>query len=208
MRRLDSARLKRQRGNVMLLLLLALAGLGALGGITVIATRGSMSAAGHDRFKTIAIYAAESGAASGVDYLRQQNAQGVSWSALVSPNNDTPISPTDAVGNGIPNGDAGNPFSSDTQAWFEFEILNNDSDPGFANGEDLDGRLIIRSTGHGPDGTTARVEWEVRNNNTGSGGQHCPTYGQRGLAEDGAGRNDCLSTIDSTVMESFTPGGS
>jgi hypothetical protein len=191
----------------MLLLLLALAGLGALGGITVIATRGSMNAAGHDRWKTIALYAAESGAAAGIDYLRRQTEEGVSWSALVSPSNSSPISPSDVVGNGVPNGESGNPFSTDTQAWYEIEILNNETDSGFALGEDRDRRLIIRSTGHGPDGTTAKVEWEVRDNNTGTGGQHCPTYGQRGLAEDGAGRNDCLSTIDATVMESYTPGG-
>lgn len=197
----------RQRGNVMLLLLLALAGLGALGGITVIATRGSMNAAGHDRWKTIALYAAESGAAAGIDYLRRQTEEAVPWSALVSPSNTAPISPSDAIGNGVMNGDSGNPFSADTQAWYEIEILNNETDPGFALGEDRDNRLIIRSTGHGPDGTTAKVEWEVRNNNTGTGGQHCPTYGQRGLAEDGAGRNDCLSTIDASVMESYTPGG-
>lgn len=192
----------------MLLLLLALAGLGALGGITVIATRGSMGAAGHARYKTIALYAAESGAAVGVDYVRRQTNEGVTWSALVSPSNGNPISPSDAVGNGARIGEPGNPFSVDTQAWYEIEILNNETDPGFLDGEDRDNRLIIRSTGHGPDGTTARVDWEIRNNNTGSGGQHCPTYGQRGLAEDGAGRNDCLSTIDATIMESFTPGGS
>jgi len=192
----------------MLLLLLALAGLGALGGLTVIATRGSMNAAGHDRYKAIALYAAESGAAAGIDYLRQQTAQGVPWSALVTPSNSSPISPSDVVGNGVLNGEDGNPFGTDTQAWFEIEILNNPSDTGFATGEDSDNRLIIRATGHGPDGTTARVEVEVKSNATGAVGQHCPTYGQRGLAEDGAGRNDCLTTIDSTIMESFTPGGS
>ena len=197
----------RQRGNVMLLLLLALAGLGALGGITVIATRGSMNAAGHDRWKTIALYAAESGAAAGIDYLRRQTEDGVHWSALVSPSNSSPISPSDAVGNGVPNGESGNPFSADTQAWYEIVILNNVTDRDFAIGQDSDNRLIIRSTGYGPDGTTAVVEWEVRNNSAAAPGQHCPTYGQRGLAEDGAGRNDCLSTIDATVMESYTPGG-
>jgi hypothetical protein len=192
----------------MLLLLLALAGLGALGGLTVIATRGSMNAAGHDRYKAIALYAAESGAAAGIDYLRRQTAQGVPWSALVTPSNSSPISPSDVVGNGVPNGEDGNPFGTDTQAWFEIEILNNPSDTGFALGEDSDSRLIIRSTGHGPNGTVAQVEWEVRNTFNGASIAHCPTYGQRGLAEDGAGRNDCLTTIDSTIMESFTPGGS
>jgi hypothetical protein len=67
--------------------------------------------------------------------------------------------------------------------------------------------VIVRATGHGPNGATAQVEWEVKSNFTGGTVAHCPSYGQRGLAEDGAGRNDCLSVIDSTVFETYTPGG-
>lgn len=200
------ARQGSERGNVLLLLLVALTGLAALGGITIVSTRGGLDAAGHDRFKTIALYAAESGAAAGMDYLRRQSANGVQWSALVSPGNDPPLVPGDATGNGARPGEDGNPFGVDLQAWFELEIVNNTSDPGFAAGDDLDHRLVLRVTGHGPDGAVARVEWEVRNNAVGVLA-HCPAYGQRGLAEDGAGRNDCLTTINAGVVQTYTPGG-
>jgi hypothetical protein len=195
----------------MLLLLLAIGGLGLLGGITIVATRGGLAAAGHDRFKTVALYAAESGAAAGVDYLRRQRAAGVSWSELVSPSNEAPLSPEDALGNGARPGDDGNPFDPTMHAWYELEILNDPSDSGFVAGDDHNDRVIIRATGHGPDGAVARVEWDVRANGAGANSskkKHCPGYGQRGLAEDNAGRNDCLETIDHTVVESYTPGGS
>jgi hypothetical protein len=200
-------RRRRQRGNVMVIVLLALTGLAALGGITALAATGSSRAAGAGRFKQIALYAAESGAASGIDYLRRMSAQGVAWNAFVSSNNFAPVSPADIVGNGIQPGDAGNPFSEDSQAWYEVVILNNESDPGLATAEDRDNRLILRATGHGPDGALAQIEWEVRSNFSPGAGAHCPAYGQRGLAEDGAGRNDCLLTIDFTQTATFTPGG-
>jgi hypothetical protein len=42
--------------------------------------------------------------------------------------------------------------------------LNNRDDPGFAaaNNNDLDGRIIIRVTGRGPQGALAILEWEVQ----------------------------------------------
>jgi hypothetical protein len=199
-----------QRGNVMLVLLLAIGGLGLLGGITIVATRGGLAAAGHDRFKTVALYAAESGAAAGVDYLRRQSIAGVAWSELVSPSNETPLSPEDALGNGVRPGDDGNPFDASMGAWYEIEILNDPSDAGFVAGDDRNGRVIVRATGHGPDGSVARVEWDVRANGetaAASASPHCAGYGQRGLAEDNAGRNDCLTEIDHTVVETYTPGG-
>ncbi len=196
-----------QRGNVMLVVLLALAGLAAIGGITALAVTGSQRASTQDRFKAIALYAAESGAAATIDFLRRESAQGVPWSDLVEPSNVDPQSPVDVAGNGVLPGDTGNPFSDDEQAWYEVVILNNPTDAGFATGDDTDGRVIIRSTGHGPDGAVARIEWEVKSNFVAGSTSHCPSYGQRGLAEDGAGRNDCLLQIDSTQSQTFTPGG-
>lgn len=206
MHRLPGRARASERGTVMFLLLLALAGLAALGGLSILAVRGSMTAAGHDRFKTIALYAAESGAASAIDYLRRQSAAGVPWSALLEPLDDPPLSPADALGNGAPPGEVDNPFSADTQAWFEVVILNNPTDPGYATGDDTDGRVIIRATGHGPDGATAQVEWDVRSNSTGGTVDHCVGYAQMLLAEDGAARNDCLATIDATIVDRYTPG--
>ena len=38
-------------------------------------------------------------------------------------------------------------------------------------------------------------------------GRPCPSYGQKGMAEDGAGRNDCLTTVISTDVATYSPGG-
>jgi hypothetical protein len=196
-----------QRGNVMLLVLLALVGLAAVGGITALSVTRSGHAASHDRFKAIALYAAESGAASAMDFLRRSSVEGTSWSTFVTSNNSAPLSPTGIAGNMIAPGEIGNPFSDDEQAWYEVALLNNPSDPQLAAGEDGDHRLIIRSTGHGPDGAVARIEWEIQGNFTGAPAPHCPAYGQRGMAEDDAGRNDCLTQIDASQTATYSPGG-
>lgn len=196
-----------QRGTVMLVVLLALAGLVALGGITALAVTGSARASTHARFKAIAMYAAESGASAAIDFLRKQSAQGVAWSTFVTAHNGSPFAPTGIVGNDVAPGDTGNPFSEDEQAWYDVILLNNPTDPGFAAGEDQDHRIVIRATGYGPDGATAQIEWEVKSNFAAGSSSHCPAYGQRGLAEDGAGRNDCLLTIDSSQTANYTPGG-
>jgi hypothetical protein len=195
-----------QQGNVMVICLVALVGLAALGGITALATTGATRSAGQQRFKQIALYAAESGGASAIDFLRRASAQAVPWGDYVSPSNDDPQSPSDIYGNGARPGEADNPFGEDEQAWYEVEILNNESDPGFVAGRDDDARLVLRATGHGPDGTVAQVEWEIHSNFS-TTSPHCPGYGQRGIAEDGAGRNDCLDTIDASQTATFTPGG-
>ncbi len=198
---------RRERGNAMLLILLALSGLAALGGMTALSVRGGLDAAGHDRFKSIALYAAESGASAAIDFLRKQSVAGVEWSAFVEPDNVDPQRPPGIVGNELLPGETGNIFSDDQQAWFEVELLNNATDTGLAAGDDTDGRMVIRATGHGPNGAVAQIEWEVRSNFSGGSMAHCPSYGQRGLAEDGAGRNDCLSNIDATASQTYTPGG-
>ncbi len=58
-----------------------------------------------------------------------------------------------------------NLFDSDQNAWFHIDILNNRYDVGFHQGTsgcDTDGILIIRSTGHGPQGSLAIIEWTVQ----------------------------------------------
>jgi len=185
---------------------IALTGLVTLGSLTVLSVQGGMSAAGHDRHTSSALYAAESGAAAAMDYLRLNVDAGVKWSDFVEPSNTSPQSPGDIVGNGALPGDAGNLFSTDVNAWYEVEILNNLDDNGFVAGDDTDGRVIIRSTGHGPDGAVAQVEWSVAVEISGGGGRPCPGYGQKGMSEDGTGRNDCLSTIVATDVATYTPG--
>lgn len=198
---------RRQRGSALVVALIVLTGLVALGGLTVLAVQGSVSSAGHARHRSTALYAAESGAAAAMDYVRRNVDTTTKWSAFVEPSNVSPQMPADIVGNGVVHGAPGNLFAPDIRAWYEVEILNNLDDDGYALGDDNDGRVIIRSTGHGPNGTVAQVEWQVGVQVTGAGGRPCPGYGQKGMAEDGAGRNDCLTNIVATDVATYSPGG-
>jgi hypothetical protein len=93
------------------------------------------------------------------------------------------------------------------QGWYSVEILNNPSDPRLAAGEDSDARVILRATGRGPNGAIAIVELEVSGAGATGIGRPCPGYGQKGLAEDGAGRNDCLGTVNISDTATLRPGG-
>lgn len=198
---------RRQRGSALVVCIIVLTGLIALGGITLLSVQGGLSAAGHARHRSTALFAAESGAAAAMDYLRRNVDTTTKWSAFVEPSNDVPQMPGDIVGNGAAPGAPGNLFAADIRAWYEVEILNNLDDDGFAAGDDRDGRVIIRATGHGPNGASAQIEWQVGVAITGAGGRPCPGYGQKGMAEDGAGRNDCLTTIVATDVATYSPGG-
>lgn len=196
----------RQRGSAMLVSLIVLTGLVALGGITVLSVQSGVSAAGHERQKTIALYAAESGAAAAMVALRTSFSSDNGWTDYVKVDPD----PLTIAGNGAHPGTSTNLMSDDMNAWYEVEIINNTDDAGnnLITGtiQDLDNRVVIRSTGHGPNGAIAQVEWQVASY-TASGSRPCPGYGQKGMAEDGAGRNDCLSTIIHTDVATYTPGG-
>lgn len=187
--------------------MIALTGLVALGSLTVLSVQGGIGAAGHARHSSSALYAAESGAAAAMDYLRRNIDATNFWGAFVEPNNAAPQSPGDIVGNGVRPGAAGNLFATDVNAWYEVTVLNNLEDAGFAAGDDTDGRVIIRATGHGPDGAVAEVEWMVAVDSVNSGGPRpCPGYGQKGMAEDGTGRNDCMGAVTATDVATYTPG--
>ncbi len=198
---------RNQRGSALVIATIALTGLVTLGSLTVLAVQGGVGAAGHERHRSTALFAAESGAAAAMDYLRRNVDSTAKWSAFVEPANDNPQVPVDGVGNQAQPGAAGNLFSTDINAWYRVEVLNNLDDDGYVAGDDQDGRVIIRSTGFGPNGAVAQVEWQVGVETVGAGGRPCPGYGQRGMAEDGAGRNDCLTTIVATDVATYTPGG-
>jgi len=192
----------------MIVALIALTGLVTLGSLTVMSVQGGITAVSHDRHKSVALYAAESGAAAAMDYLRRNVKAGpIKFSEYVEPNNVSPQKPGGIVGNLAQPGTAGNLFSADMNAWYEVEILNNLDDPLLAVGDDSDERVIIRATGHGPNGAMAQVEWEVRANAITGLGRPCPSYGQKGMAEDGAGRNDCLKNVVSTDVATYSPSG-
>jgi hypothetical protein len=133
----------------------------------------------NDRAQAIALYAAESGAAVAMDFLRRDfdphwpngtlGTISTSWGQYLTNRNTLPLVDMSAF---IPSSDAppGDPlnrnlFDRDQNAWFHIDLLNNPDDPGFPagqNGNETDGVVIIRSTGHGPQGSLAIVEWEVQ----------------------------------------------
>lgn len=178
-----------------------LSGLGTLSMLTVASVRGGLRTAGADKFHTVALYAAESGGAAAMDYLRGVIDPTTGFTALLQAGQ---TSPEAIAGNNKLPGDAANPFSHDLHAYYRVEITNNRGDSGYAAGTDTDRRVVIRSTGYGPDGATAILEWDVQ-----SAGGHiqrpCPVYAQKGQSEDNTGRNDCLGTIDTSQSATFTP---
>jgi hypothetical protein len=156
-----------QRGNSLLLALIVMSSLATLGTLTVVSVQSSLKASTNDRSGAIATYAAESGGAIAIEFLRTTYVEALVpsptafWSAYTHPKNltiEVPAFPSNGAVPGAP----GNPFSADQNAWFNVELLNNRDDPDFSGGTDQDGQLIIRSTGHGPQGSVAIIEWEIR----------------------------------------------
>ena len=200
------ARRSGERGNSLVLATIALTGLVTLGSLTVLSVQGGMASTGQERFNSMALYAAESGAAVAMDYLRQNVDPAAKWSAFVSPSNASPPFPAGIYGNQKQPGDPSNLFSPGVSAWYEVSILNNRTDPNFANPStnDSDARVIIRSTGHGPDGSTAQVEWEVAAGNITGSSLPCNETAQKDQNANGNGNNGCLGTVDSSVVVTAT----
>jgi hypothetical protein len=195
-----------ERGNSLVLALIVLAALGTLSGLTLVSVQGGLGAIASERGHTIATYAAESGGAAAMDFLRKNINLASGWTAYVSPSNASPPQPN-IPGNNQDVGAAGNPFSLDMQGAYQIEILNNPSDPGFAAGQDTDKRVTIRATGYGPDGATAVLEWELTGQSVTGLGRPCSVYAQRAESEDDSGRNDCLGVINTSDTATFRPGG-
>lgn len=165
----------------MVVMLIVLVGLGTIAGLTVISVQGGSATTNTHRFNAMALYAAESGVAVTMDYLRSN----VRYKNPLPPPPPPPAPPplipydpgrftdwmtvnntTPAVlpipGNGVPSGAAGNLLSNDQRGWYEVVLVNNESDdPGMSDGKDWDGRAVIQSTGHGPNGAVAKIEVEI-----------------------------------------------
>jgi Tfp pilus assembly protein PilX len=145
----------RQRGNSLLLAMIVMSALATLGGLTVVSVQGSLKASTTDRTQKIAMYAAESGAAAAIDFLRHQN----NWNGWMSQRgNPNPIVLPFNSNNKQP-GDSNNLFSPDQNAWYTVSIYN---DP--YEGSTFDGnfRVIVESTGHGPQNSVTVVDWEIQ----------------------------------------------
>jgi hypothetical protein len=193
-----------QRGNSLILALIVLTALGTLSALTVFSVRGGIQTSANDRFHSIALYAAESGAAMGMDTLRTTIDPITGWASYISANNSTVQSPSAIYGNNALPGDATNPFSPDMNAYYKVEIYNNRNDTGYAAGADDDKRVILRSTGYGPNGAVAVIEWEIKSNASGSQ-RPCPSYGQKNESEDNSARNDCLGNINTADSATYSP---
>jgi hypothetical protein len=203
---MTTSRQVRERGSVMIVALVILVALLGLGGYAAVSVKQSIAQVGHDRHEQAALYAAESGVAAGIEFLRRHYDELDNWSAFVTPNNEAPVSPPEVRGNGARPGEPGNLFDEDSAAWYEVSFFNHIGDPELALGNDSDGRILVHSVGHGPNGTSVSLEVEVRADGSVSlGGRPCPAYAQRGIAEDGAGRNDCLGAVIGEVA-TFEPG--
>jgi hypothetical protein len=152
-----------QRGNSLLLALIVMSSLATLGSLTVVSVQSSLKASTNDRSQTVALYAAESGGAFAMDLLRRTFDPASHWGVYVTlPSNPVvPLTGPALPSSGALPGSPNNPFSVDQNAWFSVEILNNRNDPGYFLGRDDDEQVIVRSTGHGPQGSVAILEWEI-----------------------------------------------
>ena len=197
---------RRERGNSLVLAMVVLSALGALSALTVVSVQGGIATAGNERFHAIAVYAAESGGAAAMDFLRKNVNLTTGWKNYISARNASPPQPN-LPGNNQLNGAGGNLFSADVMGWYSVQVLNNRTDTGFATGDDNDKRVVIRSTGYGPNGAVAVVEWEINAQNVTGLGRPCSVYSQRNESEDDSGRNDCLGTLNTGDTATFRPGG-
>jgi len=186
--------------------MIVLAALGTLSALTVVSVQGGIATTGNDRFHAIAVYSAESGAAAAMDFLRTNINLSTGWKSYISPNNASPPQPN-LPGNNQDAGAAGNVFSSDILGSYSVQILNNRTDTGFATGNDNDKRVVIHSTGYGPNGAVAVIEWEITGQSVTGLGRPCSVYSQRDESEDGSGRNDCLGVLNTSDTATFRPGG-
>src|SRR5215510_7499079 len=87
----------RERGNSLLLALIVMSALATLGSLTVVSTQSNLKTATNNRAQTIALYAAESGAAVAMDFLRGHFNTATpnpysDWSAYLTQSNLTVVS--------------------------------------------------------------------------------------------------------------------
>jgi len=139
----------------MVLMLIVMVALGTIAGLTVISVQGGATQASTQQFSAKALYAAESGAAAAMAWLRTQYTLADRFTPVLGQ------TPAQLPGNGIQPGQSGNLLSDDQQGWYQVTLLNNPNDRGGSN-LDTDSIVIIQVTGRGPNGAMRRLEWQVR----------------------------------------------
>ncbi len=158
----------RQHGNALLVVLIALTGLGTLAVVTLTSVQSGISVTTSDRSQATALLAAESGAHAGIDFLRDLSYSQYNWfSNNIRVNNINAETPSALRGNDQMPGQSGNIFSADMRAWYRVTIFNNETDPNFDGTNpglprDSDGRVFLESVGFGPNRATATVIVELQ----------------------------------------------
>lgn len=151
----------RERGSVLVVALVTLSTLLMAGALTVLKVRRGGQASAESRFQSVALFAAESGVSSAMDYLRSNVAPVTFFGAMVSPSNSAVVTPLAIPGNTLAPTDPNNLFTGALEMSFAVSVWNNPSDPGFALGTDTDGIVSLRSIGRGPGNSMVVVEVEV-----------------------------------------------
>lgn len=158
-----------QRGNTLVVALIALTGLATLGAMTISSVEGGISSGTAERFHHIALYAAESGCGAGLDFLREASHSQYNWfSNSLRANNSGAETPPALRGNERLPGQSGNPFSANMSAWYRVTLYNNQTDRNFEgtygspDSLDSDGRVFLLCEGHGPSNAVASIMVEVQ----------------------------------------------
>jgi Tfp pilus assembly protein PilX len=197
-----------EKGAALVLTMITIAALLGLGAVTLLTMQAELVSSGQTRFQAQALYAAESGVAAGIDYLRNSCSPTEMFSASISPGNAAPPTPPadQLLGNGIKPGETGSLFGASSQLWYDVSILNNINDTGLADGIDSDGVVILRSTGHGPDNATVALEVEV----VGADciGKFCAQeFAQRNITARNDANAICSKRVESTATtRTLSPG--
>lgn len=157
-------RSSRECGSALVVTLLALVALLGIGSVTLLAVQSEAQSAGQDRFNNVALYAAESGAAAAVEFLRDNCDPTRLFSAFVEPFNQNPQHPPGILDNGRRPAEKNvfRQFDPNSQAWYDISILSEITDPGYAIGDDTNGVVVVHAVGYGPNNTQATIEMEIR----------------------------------------------
>ncbi|MBI4510320.1 MAG: pilus assembly PilX N-terminal domain-containing protein [Deltaproteobacteria bacterium] len=184
-----------EHGGALIVSLITLVALLGIGGVTILAVQSELASAGHARFGQSALYAAESGVAAAMDFLRTR----CDPTRLFTDTVNNQSSWSGIYGNGKRYGQTGYPFSSDTQCWYEVDILNNESDPQYGSGVDSDGIVVVQVVGHGPNQSVSTLSVEVFNNScqaASSTSTRCDAdYSQRGVNSMNSSNANCSSAV-------------
>jgi Tfp pilus assembly protein PilX len=187
---------RHERGATLIVALVAIVALLGIGMVTVLSVRSDTVAAGSDRFQTMALYAAESGVAAGMDFLRSNcPTTSAGFTSMLG------TAPTGITGNNVQSG-TGYPFTTGSKNYYSVSIKNNAGETSAA--ADSDYTVVLRSVGYAPNSTQVVLEVEVTSpscltNDCQSG----YAQGFNNAANDNTAK--CVASITASSLRSSTP---